>query len=58
MTRHTLTLAALLLILFVAGCGQSGPLFLPGNPSQIRTNPPQPAESGEEEDRDRETDAG
>ncbi len=58
MTRHTLTLAAVLLVLFVAGCGQSGPLYLPGNPSQIRTNPPEPQESEEEEDQDAETGAG
>lgn len=58
MSRHTLKLAALLLILFVAGCGQSGPLFLPGNPSQIRTNPPEPQESEEAKDQDSETDAG
>ena len=58
MTRHTLTLAAVLLVLFVAGCGQSGPLYLPGNPSQIRTNPPEPQESEEKEDQDAETDAG
>jgi len=58
MSRHALMLAALLLILFVAGCGQSGPLFLPGNPSQIRTNPPEPQESEEAKDQDSETDAG
>jgi predicted small lipoprotein YifL len=58
MSRHALMLAALLLIFFVAGCGQSGPLFLPGNPSQIRTNPPEPQESEEAKDQDSETDAG
>ena len=36
-----------LLILF--GCGQSGPLYLPGNPSRVE-NPPAPAEeAGDEE---------
>lgn len=58
MSRYALMLAALLLIFFVAGCGQSGPLFLPGNPSQIRTNPPEPQESEEAKDQDSETDAG
>ena len=58
MTRHTLTLAAVLLVLIIAGCGQSGPLYLPGNPSQIRTNPPEPEEGAEEEAQNREADAG
>ena len=36
------------LFLFVASCGQSGPLYIPGNPSEIR-QPPPPAESTAEE---------
>ena len=43
------TLGALLLSLLLAGCGQSGPLFVPGDPSSIET-PPQPAASEEEKD--------
>ncbi len=48
MTRTTLT--ALLLLAILAGCGQKGPLYLPGNPSEVRADPgaAQPAE--EEED--------
>ena len=45
------TLATLLLVVVLAGCGQSGPLYVPGDPSSIQT-PPEPAESdenGEEE---------
>jgi predicted small lipoprotein YifL len=39
-------------LLAVAGCGQKGPLYLPGNTNTIRTTvPPQqaPAEDEEEE---------
>lgn len=31
------------------GCGQSGPLYLPGDPSQIR-EAPRPVENAEEEE--------
>lgn len=35
----------------VAACGQKGPLFLPGNPSEIRSIPPtEPAEQREDEE--------
>ncbi len=30
------------------GCGQSGPLFLPGNPSEIR-DAPRPVQNADEE---------
>ena len=32
-------LAALFVVILVSGCGQSGPLYIPGNPSEI-TAPP------------------
>lgn len=32
--------AALLTALACAGCGQKGPLYLPGNPSEVRTEVP------------------
>ena len=42
-----------LLALFAAfvlfGCGQSGPLYIPGNPSRIENPPPPPEESADEE---------
>jgi len=41
-------LCTLLLIAGLTGCGQSGPLYLPGDPSQIRTVPPAPADDAEE----------
>jgi len=58
LTRCILIPAAVLLFFLIAGCGQSGPLFLPGDPSQIRTSPPEPGQSEAEEEQDRESDAG
>ena len=43
------TLAALLTILFLAGCGQSGPLYIPGDPSSIEP-PAEQAENNDERD--------
>ncbi len=37
----------------LAACGQKGPLYLPGDPSQIQTEVPQ-VESNDEEDEDEE----
>ena len=42
-------LAALILAFIVAGCGQSGPLYIPGNPSKIQQPPPQAESTAEEE---------
>ena len=48
MTRLILSLAAIsCLALF--GCGQSGPLYLPGDPSEIRSVP-QPVENAQDEE--------
>ena len=39
--------------LLLAACGQKGPLFLPGNPSQIQTDiPPQAPVTGVEDEED------
>ena len=40
-------LLALLIVAGTAGCGQKGPLFLPGDPSQVN---PSPAEEQREDD--------
>ncbi|MBT5220938.1 MAG: hypothetical protein HOI35_09750 [Woeseia sp.] len=45
----------LLSLAFLSACGQTGPLFLPGNPSQIQTSPPAEP-STEETDEDDEDD--
>ena len=42
-------LLAVLAVLILAGCGQSGPLYIPGNPSRIENPPPPPEEAAEEE---------
>jgi predicted small lipoprotein YifL len=36
--------------LFAAGCGQKGPLYLPGNPSEIKTSVPSQQQNQAEED--------
>lgn len=52
------TLAALLLVLFLNACGQSGPLFVPGNPSSIQTLPGTSVEETQKnEDEDEDTDS-
>lgn len=43
------TLAALLLTFALSGCGQSGPLYVPGDPSSIKA-PVEAADSDEESD--------
>jgi predicted small lipoprotein YifL len=48
--------AALLVLLFLFGCGQSGPLFVPGDPSTVQPQPasqnatPQTTEEDDEDD--------
>ena len=39
---------------FLSACGQTGPLFLPGNPSQIQTSPSTEVPSEENDDEDEE----
>jgi predicted small lipoprotein YifL len=46
MKRLTTLLAALLF--FASGCGQSGPLYIPGNPTRIE-QPPAAEQSADEE---------
>ena len=49
MKRLTVALLAFLYLVLTAGCGQSGPLYIPGNPSRIE-NPPPPAEEPADEE--------
>ena len=44
-------LIALLAILFLAGCGQSGPLYIPGDPSSIEA-PRAPADDDDDDDKE------
>ncbi len=41
-----------------AGCGQSGPLYLPGDPSRIEKIPPAPRNAEEEKAKDEDDDPG
>ncbi len=48
MNRPALCLSALVIACIAAACGQSGPLYLPGDPSEMRT--PADAATGIEDD--------
>ena len=41
---------------FLSACGQKGPLFLPGDPSQVRTTMPQQQQPQTEENEEDEED--
>lgn len=49
MNRFFVACAAISFVLMFSGCGQSGPLYLPGDPSRIESVPPAPADAEEEE---------
>jgi predicted small lipoprotein YifL len=44
--------ALLVLLMLISACGQKGPLFLPGDPSQIQTDVPTQSGSSAEENED------
>lgn len=48
MNRLTFLIAAFAFMFLSSGCGQSGPLYIPGNPSQMAVPPSQPPVSEEE----------
>ena len=51
--------AALLCTLVLSACGQSGPLYVPGNPSRIPAPPEQPQDDAtSEQDEDDEKSSG
>jgi predicted small lipoprotein YifL len=56
MKRLILALAALTFVFLSSGCGQSGPLYISGNPSKIQ-EPPPAAESTAVEEQKEEDDA-
>ena len=43
-------LAALILAFIVTGCGQSGPLYIPGDPSKVEQQQPQTESAAEDEE--------
>ena len=48
MKRICLLMTVLASVFVVAGCGQSGPLYVPGNPSQMAVPPSQETASTED----------
>lgn len=55
MTQFRTILATIAFLFLLGACGQSGPLYLPGNPSEVRAptqQPPAPAETEEDEESD------
>ena len=58
MTRLTVLIAAFAFTFLFSGCGQSGPLYIPGNPSQMAVPPSQPPPGEEEAEEKSEEDNG
>jgi predicted small lipoprotein YifL len=52
MKRLTFLISVLAFMFLFSGCGQSGPLYIPGNPSQMAVPPSQPPVSEEEPEED------
>jgi len=52
MSRIVSSVVILLAAALLAGCGQKGPLYLPGDPSKIAVNDPGDAAAPDEEDRE------
>lgn len=58
MKRLTFPMAAIALMFLFTGCGQSGPLFVPGNPSTMAVPPSASStESDEPDEQDAEGDS-
>lgn len=54
MTSSIRAIAALFLLMILIGCGQSGPLFIPGDPSEIEVQS-EPRGAAEEDEDDEES---
>jgi predicted small lipoprotein YifL len=54
MKRLILALAALTFVFLSSGCGQSGPLYIAGNPSRIQEPPPAAESTADESTADEE----
>ena len=52
MMRLFFLVAAIAGISSVTGCGQSGPLYLPGDPSEVRQAPPPVEQEAEDDEED------
>ena len=58
MTNSSKTLTALAFLMLLSACGQSGPLYIPGNPSEVREPPPETSNTSDEDEEDRKRDDG
>lgn len=58
MKRLILALAALSFVFLASGCGQSGPLYISGNPSKIQQPPPVAESTAEEEQKEEQEEDG
>ena len=52
MKRLFAVLAAISFLFVAPGCGQSGPLYIPGNPSKIQQPPPQAESTADQEEQE------
>lgn len=57
MKRLTLLTAAFAFMVLFSGCGQSGPLYVPGNPSTMAVPPSSDAENEEDAADEQDADA-
>jgi predicted small lipoprotein YifL len=55
MKRLILALAAITFVFLSSGCGQSGPLYISGNPSEIQEPPPAAESTADESTADEST---
>jgi len=58
MQRFILAITAMAVLFIVSGCGQSGPLYLPGNPSRIEKLPPLPTGTEQEQEQEKAKEKG
>ena len=56
MKRLTFLIAVLASLFIISGCGQSGPLYVPGNPSTMAVPPSQDTASEEENEEEKDAD--
>jgi len=54
MTRLTFLLAGLACLFLFSGCGQTGPLYVPGNPSEMAVPPAKDTASDVEREKEKE----
>ena len=57
MNRIIIALVAVSFLWLAVGCGQSGPLYLPDNPSRIERVPPPQEQADEEKEKSKERDS-